>query len=212
LTFDGKVAHLWPDQCEGEDPLRAGGQGGRAGRAGGRVAGAASAATAAAAAAQVRSAAQRAARLRSKSSRMLSHHLVGSQRCSSARLVEHVESRVIGVNMAQRRDASTARKCRTRVCGASRRGRIKLKDSSGFHTDILAQSIARQVCAQFAVAWRGLCRRTSRRGSAADSHWLSSRRSARRIGSVGATSTALGLAQRGGREHRQAANAHLGRT
>jgi len=114
--------------------------------------------------------------------------------------------------MAQRRDASTARKCRTRVCGASRRGRIKLKDSSGFHTDILAQSIARQVCAQFAVAWRGLCRRTSRRGSAADSHWLSSRRSARRIGSVGATSTALGLAQRGGREHRQAANAHLGRT
>ena len=193
MTFDGKVAHLWPDQCEGEDPLRAGGQGGRAGWAGGRVAGAASAATAAAAA-QVRSA------------------QVGSLRCSSARLVEHVESRVIGVNMAQRRDASTARKCRTRVCGASRRGRIKLKDSSGFHTDILAQSIARQVCAQFAVAWRGLCRRTSRRGSAADSHWLSSRRSARRIGSVGATSTALGLAQRGGREHRQAANAHLGRT
>ena len=127
-------------------------------------------------------------------------------------LVEHVESRVIGVNMAQDRDVSTARKCRTRVCGASRRGRIKLKASSGFHIDILAQSIARQVCAQFAVAWRGLCRRTSRRGSAADSHWFSSRRSARRIRSVGATSTALGLAQRGGREHRQAANAHLGRT
>ena len=69
MTFDGKVAHLWPDQCEGEDPLRAGG---RAGWAGGRVAGAASASTAAAAAAQVvRSAAQRAAGLRSKSSRML---------------------------------------------------------------------------------------------------------------------------------------------
>ena len=197
----GGVGRCGEQTSVGEGPLRAGGQGGRTGRAGGRVAGAASAAAAAAAAAaQVRPAAQRAARL------------VGSQRCSSARLVEHVESRVIGVNMAQRRDASTARKCRTRVCGASRRGRIKLKDSSGFHTDILAQSIARQVCAQFAVAWRGLCRRTSRRGSAADSHWLSSRRSARRIGSVGATSTALGLAQRGGREHRQAANAHLGRT
>ena len=78
MTFDGKVAHLWPDQCEGEDPLRAGGQGGRAGWAGGRVAGAASAATAAAAAAQVRSAAHRAAKRRSKSSRMLKAELLAS--------------------------------------------------------------------------------------------------------------------------------------